>query len=231
MNSSKTRNSALQLALMLLVAMSCGGVHAVPINGLYATGVDDAGALLPIHARDQHYTLSTNFDPGINEAFVGSPLPWPANNSSSQWIGPGLNLRGDFADPPGNFYTYSIRFDLTGFDLSTVVVNVAGQSDNVGQIFLNGAYTSRNLRHHFENEASVLTNTNVLTSGFISGVNTLEFRVNNQTVSGTNPTGLNILRLDGTGELMAMQTTVPEPGSIGLAGLALSGLLFARRRS
>jgi hypothetical protein len=54
-----------------------------------------------------------------------------------------------------------------------------------------------------------------LDSGFVAGVNTLEFEVLN---SGRGPTGLDVA--------ISAVTTTPEPASSGLVGVALMGLML-----
>ena len=64
-----------------------------------------------------------------------------------------------------------------------------------------------------------------VTTGFLAGLNTLDFVVVNLTGSA-NPTGLRVTGLAGTFDI----TAVPEAGSLGLFGIGLAGLSFAMRR-
>ena len=62
-----------------------------------------------------------------------------------------------------------------------------------------------------------------LTSGFVAGINTLSFRVENYSGATGNPTGI-IVSVSGTAE------HAPEPAAAGLLGSGLLGLWLLRRR-
>jgi hypothetical protein len=111
----------------------------VQISGLYNTGVDDAGNLLPLGSADSHYMI------GTATSFVANPIPgvWVANNLTSQWVSPSVNqdqfnLPG--GDPEG-YYTYSLRFDLSGLDASTASISGKLAADDQVQVSLNGVPT------------------------------------------------------------------------------------------
>lgn len=173
----------------LLTVLFAGlGLSAAPIPGLFPTGVDNSGKLLAAGAVDPHYKLVASVDPanpGPNAEVVlpGFPIPpWLANGPSSGWIAPKANQSG--GNEPGD-YVYEIRFDLSGLDPSTAVLAGVWSSDNGGvDIRLNGVSTGVS----FEGDFSRFSDPFTLKSGFIAGVNTLQFVINNG-AGGINPTG------------------------------------------
>ena len=184
-------------------------VGAAIISGLYSTGVDNSGTVLPLGTLDPHYILSGPSTP----AKVIAPNPsWIAAPGGSDWIGPS---NGSVSDPLG-IYTYSLSFDLSGMNPNTAVISGNLAADNTPTIFLNGIDTGFSHPNQFFTLEPFIIN-----SGFISGINQLEFRVTNNPGLGTNPTGLLITNL--AGEVSAVP--VPAAGWLffsGLIGLALS---------
>jgi len=199
------RGGLLALLAVGLVASSL----AEPIPGLFNTGVDNSGNILPQNSEDPHWTLVSSADPSFPgpQTFVlydsGHPIPpWLANGPDSKWIAPQAD------QTPGNAagnYHYQISFNLTGLEPATAVVSGQWTSDNQGpDVLLNGISTGTTSDGNF----GILGNPFTISSGFVDGMNTLEFVVNN---GGTdvNPTGVRI-ELSGTADLM-----VPEsPPSI-----------------
>ncbi|MGA3203321.1 MAG: PEP-CTERM sorting domain-containing protein [Bryobacteraceae bacterium] len=148
--------------------------------------------------------------------------PWVADTGSAEWISPkGTYSSSGGGDAVGTF-TYTETFSLAGYNLSTVDLTGEFANDNIGEIWLNGVDTGVGSTH-----LAFFTGFN-LTSGFNSGVNTIEFVVTNTSATGANPSGL-IVELTGTGSL----NTVPEPASFAFIGLGLGalGLLGRRLRS
>ena len=195
----KTQTALLFLAIVQTVA------HAAPIPGLFNTGVDDDGNLLAgSGAVDPHYTLIVSADAGLPgpDAVTlnpGFPVgPWLAEGPDSRWIAPQAN-QGNGA--PGE-YRYRISFDLTGFDETTANISGEWGVDNDGtDILLNGASTG-----NFNGNGFAGLTPFSITSGFIAGVNTLDFVVTNAGAAA-GPTGL---RVEMTGTVL-----VPgEPPSI-----------------
>jgi hypothetical protein len=129
---------------------------------------------------------------------VASPIAagyWIANTATSKWIAPAMAEgypTGGTPHPAGT-YTYRLTFDLTGIDPNTVTIGGYAGVDNVGAIKLNGAALAMGIPSY-----------NPLTSfsahaGFVPGVNHLDFVVTNYSASGSNPTGLRVSGLTGTG--------------------------------
>ncbi len=89
-NSHASRSGAVALLSCILAPMAC----ALPIPGIYNTGVDDTGALLPASAVDPHYELVQSPDagspgPSAYTLVAGFPVgPWMAEGPDSRWIAP-----------------------------------------------------------------------------------------------------------------------------------------------
>jgi hypothetical protein len=216
------------LGVFLLAAMPVAA-DTVNIN-IYGTGVSASGALLPGGAVDPHYTITSSADTNFAgpAAMVtyssGFPFPiWMPNGPNSQWIAPRPDVGNGNA--PGN-YVYTTTFSLSGFDLSTVVLTGQWATDNSGlNIVLNGValpFTTP-VQGFFGWHAFTLS------SGFVNGVNTLQFVVNNAGCPGcsVNPTGLRV-EITGTGMLDSQNSgsphqPVPEPATLVLVGRRRAG--------
>ena len=123
---------------------------------------------------------------------------------------------------PVGIYSYTLSFDLTGLDYLTAVIAGTWASDNNSTILLNGVSTGYTKG---TGGYGTLESFN-LTSGFISGLNTLTFNVTNDTGATGNPTGLqvNIIRTD------ADLSPVPEPSTMLLLGFGMVGLAGVVRK-
>jgi hypothetical protein len=103
-------------------------------------------------------------------------------------------------DPVG-VYDYQEKFDLTGFDLSTVVVSGAFAADNEGNLELNGVPAG------LDSPGYSVWTPFTLASGFQPGVNTLDILVTNALGGYFNPSGL-IVEVTGTGAHPATTTSI-----------------------
>jgi hypothetical protein len=119
--------------------------------------------------------------------------PWLPDTSSAQWVGPSSGGNEATMNAVG-LYDYRETFDLTGFNLSTVVLSGFFATDNSGYIQLNGV-TVGPASSTFSSSTAFS-----LTSGFKPGINTIDFFVTNAPGGSLNPTGL-IVELSGTGQL------------------------------
>jgi hypothetical protein len=202
-------------ALFLFAITTANGA---PITTLYNTGVNNSGSVLANNAPDPHYTLIAP-SPVVGPTFArtsasGFPIspggPWVGDNTTSRWITPSLNATG----PNGN-YTYRTTFDLTGLDPSTASITGRWATDNPGlDILINGVSTGQVNTIGFTAFTPFSINT-----GFTSGINTLDFIVQEQGVV----TGL---RVEMTGTAAA---AVPEPFSLGIFGTLTLGVVARRR--
>jgi hypothetical protein len=204
------------LSIPVLFGAGVAAADPIPIEGLFNTGVNDAGNALSAGSLEQHYDMSGP----AGTARVITPHPvWISAPSGSAWIGPAAAS----VDSPVGDYTYSIMFDMTGLDIATAMISAQVSSDNSTQVTLNDNLVS------FDNGSQgYLTLTDLLIDdGFTNGLNTLSFVVNNEPYSGINPTGLLIANLVGS----AMASPhVPEPATAALLALGLTGLALAGRR-
>jgi hypothetical protein len=150
----------------------------------------------------------------------GFPVPpYFGDDALSAWIGPNNDAQVD-----GNvgLYDYQTTFSLAGFNAATAFISGGWSSDNNGvAILLNGVDTG-NLGTDFA-QFSIGFVPFSITSGFNSGVNTLDFIVNN----GGGPTALRV-EMTGAADLAG----VPEPATwaMMLAGFGGVGALMRSRR-
>ena len=159
------------------------------VPGFYNTGVDDSGGALGDGAIDSHYKIVVNPDSASPDATVENsaafPIvtgPWVANNAASKWIGPRFDTAGAAgAVGVGGDYVYRTTLDLAGFDPATVIVTGMWATDNEGSdIFINGQSTGQKNTTQF----TALTPFTI-SSGFVAGVNSIEFKLNNSAVGYT----------------------------------------------
>lgn len=195
---------ALSVAGYLLAAVA---PRAAVIPGLFHTGVDNAGALLPAGSVDPHYRLFQSADAGfpgpsayvVNDAWPVQSGVWMLNGPTSKWLAPQAsqatgNLPGD--------YVFRLTFDLTGLDPDTAVITGRWSSDNGGvDIRINGVGTGINYDGNFGAFSASWT----ISSGFVEGTNTLDFVVNNAGTTA-NPIGFRA-ELSGTADFP------PPPGT------------------
>jgi hypothetical protein len=111
-----------------------------------------------------------------------------------------------------------LQFDLTGYDPASASLSGVWGADNFGNVLFNGATPggSGNFSLVGINPANFNVGHNFsITSGFVSGVNRLDFVV----TDGGNPGGLNV------NSLTLAAAPVPEPQNLSLllAGLAMLG--------
>jgi hypothetical protein len=177
----------------------------VPFPGIYNTGLSDSRTALGDGLVDPHYKLIVNPNaPESSDTLVQDstlfPIadgPWIPNSSKSKWIGPafdtGTALAGD--------YSYELTLDLSGYDPSTAFLAGSWATDDAGSIFLNGADTG------FKSPSYTGFSTFVLTNGFVSGTNRLEFRVNN---GAAGYTGLRVENLRGTAQPQTVTSFPPR---------------------
>lgn len=205
-------------ALLAFAALGSDAMASVLAVGLYDTGVDNSDVVLANGATDTHYLLGGSPTYAVDEA-EGYPGAWMAPSAASSWITPlvGSGNTGSGSAASGG-YTYSTTFDLTGYETGSAVINGLVSADNsVTSVLINGNAISFSAHSDYSSFASF-----TVTSGFVAGVNTLAFVVNN---SG-GPTGLRA-ELDGS-----FTAAVPEPETYAmlLAGLGVLGFVGKRRK-
>ncbi|HKX62837.1 MAG TPA: immunoglobulin domain-containing protein, partial [Verrucomicrobiae bacterium] len=159
------------------------------VAGLFNTGVDDSGVALADGAIDSHYKIVVNPDSASPDATVENsgafPIaagPWVANNPGSKWIGPRFDTAGAAgAVGTGGDYVYRTILDLGGYDPATVIVTGVWATDNEGSdILINGQSTGQRNTIGFTGLTPFTIN-----SGFVAGLNSIEFKLNNSAVGYT----------------------------------------------
>jgi len=213
------------LTLFFLILWLIGpaeGVQAATISGLYNTGVNDSGTALSPTDTEIHYSMTGPASAGPVEILYPHPN-WVTAPSGSAWIGPNNDNdndnNGNQGAPEGDYW-YTLSFDLTNFNLSTVSISGQWTTDNAGWIYINDIDTgfSRPAVEAFLSLANFTVNSN-----FIPGINTLTFKVNNA-LDEPNPSGLIVANLSGTGSV------VPIPAAVWLLGSGLIGIVGIRRK-
>ena len=195
------------------------GAAAAPITGLFNTGVDGAGTTQP--GPDIHYTIVAG--PGTATAVTdpGWPIfpngPWVANvlgAGGSRWIAPAAD-----SNAIGANYSYRLQFNLpNNANLATAMIGgLWATDDNSMDIYLNNTLNP-NVSSGFTSLVPFM-----VTTGFQTGLNNLEFRLTNAFPNQLNPTGLRVQDIRG-------KYFVAEPASAGLAVVVLGGLTGVRRR-
>ncbi len=218
-------------ACLIMIAGQAFSASPIPIFG---TGhvMGSANNLIGPGAVDGNFTLVScpaaeacvsNGNSGSSsgyDAFVTLtgqyPFPlWYPNTTSAYWIGPANGGNEATIDAQG-VYDYRETFDLTGFDLSTVEIGGYFATDSSGTIKLNGATVGPS-----NSSPSSLTAFS-LTTGFVQGINTIDFIVTNgPTAAAENPTGL-FVELSGTGSLTSSQPST-QTTYTGCNGRAATG--------
>lgn len=220
------RKTGLIVAVMILSIFGAVQVsHAAAIT-LYNTGVDGSSALLAGGSEDPHYTLSTAS--AILTAYVvneGWPIvsgAWMLNGPNSKWISPFATAGANAA---AEYYVYKTTFDLTGLDPSTAQISGNWSTDNEGiDIFINSVSTGNSIAYGSPGNYSFMNFTPLtINSGFVAGLNILEFIIYNHPYQGANPSGFRA-------ELSGTAAPVPEPGTMMLLGSGLAGLIGYGRK-
>lgn len=197
--------------------------NAATIPGLYNTGA----GITTDKTQDTHYQLTKTAGDGAPSAAsygyaaVGSgwPIdPWLADNSTSHWLTPSSS-RGESYDPSVNGqYTWTLTFDLTGFDFASAMFSGRFAADNEAVAYLNnvqiGAASGFTDWYLFSATSSL----------FKAGTNILKFVVTNYNQNDGNPTGI---RVEFTSSNV---NPVPVPAAIWLFGSSLLALGVLKRR-
>jgi hypothetical protein len=217
------------LAAGALLAACATNSSATSIPGLQDTGVGTPYNLDPV--------WQITLDPSgggvpraatiINPLTGTSPFNWYSGapiGAGANWIGPNSSADHNPGVPDGT-YEYELKFDLTGYNPATASFVYESAADNfVLGATLNGtgiAYDTR--APGGGNQYHTLSGPLAVSTGFVSGINTLIFDVSN-TTPNPSPTGFLFLVDSST------IAPVPEPSSLALLLLAGPVLLLRRRR-
>jgi len=204
------------------VLLAFGGIKTAQAASftIFNSGVDNAGSVLPDGTVDSHYTIPTSVNGPSNAFAVAAYRAYVPNNSTSKWIGPTSNA-GNSNISVGNF-TYRTTFNLTGLDPNTAVLKGNFASDNnTVSVLING--NSTGITSSFTSFTSFSPFS--ITSGFVNGVNTIDFVVFN----GGFSSGLRTEFTQGTaapaGSTVVPNAVVPEPSEV--LGTLVFGTLAA----
>lgn len=147
------------------------------VTTLFNSGVNASGAVIAGGVNGDPHWVFITVPPGsssvVQVGATGTAFYWTGSGAASAWIAP----VGGNGNMPGGWYIYRTTFDLTGFDPSTM--QIAGQADADDSLYLviNGAISS-----YISTNASYYGSANfTIASGFVSGLNTLDFYVYNNT--------------------------------------------------
>jgi hypothetical protein len=188
--------------------MAMPGALALPIGGLWNTGVDDQGNPISAGGLETHYeaTLPTGSNPAYTFRTVLLPSSYVLNPLDAAWIGPSLTAaEGALVDDPVGLYSYRLMFDLSGFSTASAVISGLWASDNNSSIWLNGVNTG--MKVGFEQFGRLtsfslfdgMLGLNGAPIHFEESLNTLEFMVYNGSGSG-NPSALLVSQLSGAAQ-------------------------------
>lgn len=207
-----------------LEARDCPSTVTIP--NLYNTGVDAQGQLLAAGNPDPHYALISApapDQPGAALAVIPNGFPfngyWLPNGTTSEWIAPHADendFNGGVTEPAGD-YIYETKFDLTGLKPATASITGQITADNtVVHVILNGVDVGNASNKAEQYRGFTPLN---ITSGFVAGVNKLDFVVTNRPQTAWpnnehNPSGFRA-ELSGTAEpgkpvALDQDVTLPE---------------------
>lgn len=206
---SSVRRLAVVLAILGAVLVQAAFAGSITI---FNTG-ENNGVALPVGKLDPHYSLISAPVGVPLTAITTLPAPvWVPNTSTADWISPGNSA---YIYWPIGTYDYRTTFSLAGFDPATARLSGMWTSDNNACIYLNGVNTQNCTP--YEGFRALIPFS--ISSGFVSGTNTLDLMVYNGGLS----TGA-IMEVSGT----ANQTT-PEPSTLVLLASGILGAFRAVR--
>jgi hypothetical protein len=163
--------------------------------------VNDQQAALKDNDLDMHYELVEPSHvlgaPTVATSTGGFPIPpWIDDNHLSAWITPSLDTNGPGDVDGAPSYVYRTTFDLTGVPLANLTINGQWATDNQGlDMLLNGESLGYTNTAQFGGFTPF-----TLDTGFVNGVNTLDFVLNNGSgeADAPGPTGLRV-EFEGNG--------------------------------
>jgi hypothetical protein len=208
------------IKLASLIGITLGAMAAQAQVILYNTGVDASGTPLPDGTiGDPHYSLVSvpggTTDIRVRTSAGGYPVTagYIGDDALSAWIGPNNDSS---LDGPSGLYDYQTTFDINAINPATVSIMGQYATDNeMVDVYLNGH--SLGISNPSPYGYAQWTPFQISPStDFVSGNNTLDFIVNNDSL----PTALRV----------EMTAFVPEPAAplIFCMGLVFFGFVMAR---
>lgn len=211
--------SIIFVQFLMVTPCATAGLIVLP-NGssVFNTGFDENGLSLSNGELDPHYEMTLNPANSAIRPFVTSAFFLTPNTTASQWVGPAGS-----STVVGGDYGVRTSIDLSGIDVTNFYLEGLWLSDNTGSdIIVNGFSTGQsNSGSHTNELSSRPENAFRLSTGLVSGLNTIDFNWQN---FGFNPTAVRV-------EFTSFGTTsaVPEPSSL-VCLSALGTLVFLKRR-
>ena len=188
-----------------------------------STGLNASGALQTNNgATDAYWTVTGPAVPnqsaqvsGVGSAshFAG----WAPADTQSSWI----VVNSASATQPPSPYNFTRLFDLSGLDVSNLIVSGSWSGDDSVILALNGI----TLGIVNDPDYTTLHDFTATSSELVQGVNTLTatMDVSDQITDG--------FRLEGAVIANTPSDSVPEPVSLAIFGTGLAGVAFFRRRN
>jgi hypothetical protein len=214
---------------------------AVDVNFLLISAPDG----VPLNISPKVVRTTIDYGSGSQAAFPFWPGAWIPNSAESQWLGvldsysPPTRYAYGPADPSG-WYQFRLTFVLpSSYAANNATISGSWMADNRGQLYLNGVaqpsvYTppsgggiwgsSTHSCAATDDQCFKAMHAFELTSGFVAGVNNLDFYVRNQdNLPYGNPAGFRV-------EMSGANYMVPEPSTVMLWAGGLIALALLRRR-
>ncbi|MFM7317675.1 MAG: hypothetical protein ACKO5E_12080 [bacterium] len=228
------KNQIVQLFTIFITNLAMIGLtHAgTTVPSVYSTGINDFYNPLTGDSIDFHYRLissppGSGFDQATYLVNTNAPSAssWVKNSPNGQWIGPANDISKMTTLKATGQYIYETKFNLDRFEAATAEINGLWAVDDTSDgILLNDVPIG--FARNGVTEFSSLQPFSI-TSGFLPGINSLKFIVNNLPVTdAVNPTGLLVIMTSTATPL----PIVPEPSAYVsiLAGLFI--LIAIRHR-
>jgi hypothetical protein len=200
------------VAAVSLTLAFAGAADAATVS-VYNTG---QGAAAGNGQADANYSIAASDFGASGQAQTYYNPAYAAENANSRWVSySGSPFSG------GGYTTFQTSFDLTGYDIASAVLSGNWGVDNEGVILLNGVQIA-------SLSGTVYENFNQLhafgaSSGFLQGLNTLQFVVHD--------TGVPMAFRTDNMSLTANLSAVPEPATwaMMIIGFGLVGSTVRRR--
>ena len=192
------------IATLLIVTITASVSGQIQRFAVYSTGMQDFTTQFANGQEDTHYRVISqpaSFCPPTN-AFArvkSDDVLWVPTDSDSTWIRPACAVNNT---PPSGRYIYRTSFTLSESDLSSNCPSLyfTFAADNkVTNVYLNGI--AQNIQGI--SSVTVWSGTGTIHSGFVQGLNNLDFHV-------WNDEGATGLRVAITGELFRADL-LPSP--------------------